>query len=428
MLSLEYRLRRRPRGVRFFTTVAVLALLLVNVTAFAQWPQWGGPKRDFKAPSKKLARKWPSQGPRALWTYEEGRPGISSILVHREIVYFMCRFDDWEEALMGLNEKTGVDEITMMFRAPVPEPQRKAVSTSPRSTPIVIGDYVYVMSFTGKLVCYNQPLNNYEWTQNLLLDFNGTALEHGYTSSLIGYQDRVIIQLGGLRVGFIAIEGPDEKAAWLSPPFENSYASPIIVDVDGEDQLIGMAADKVVAVSPEDGRARWTYPHESRGPSHLIAPVWGPDHLLFLPSSREGEECRMLKVTRDGKRTNLEQLWASSDVKLGPGNVIRVGDYLYGSGGSNGASYITAVKAATGEVAWRDSGFSLAAMCYADGMLIIRDSDGVVAVATPGPEKLTVHSKFKPLAKSPPSVPVVVGTKLFVRDDAVVRAFDLARK
>ena len=135
----------------------------------------------------------------------------------------------------------------------------------------------------------------------------------------------------------------------------------------------------------------------------------------------------MLKVVRDGKRTRVEQVWASSDVHLGPGNVIRVGDYLYGSGGSEGASYITAVKAATGEVAWRDSSFSPAAMTYADGKLIIRDSNGMVALTVPRAEKLAVHSRFKLLDKCPPSVPVVVGTKLFVRDDVVVRAFDLAK-
>ena len=135
----------------------------------------------------------------------------------------------------------------------------------------------------------------------------------------------------------------------------------------------------------------------------------------------------MLRLAQEGKRTRIKQVWASSDVPLGPGNVIRVGDYLYGSGGSDGAWYITAVKAATGEIAWRDSGFSLAAMTYADGKLIIRDSEGMVALATPTPEKLVVHSKIKLLDKSPPSVPAVVGTTLYVRDNHVVRAFDLAR-
>ena len=425
-MSSLYRLHNRKSSVCFATKLGVLASLVVSVPASGQWPQWGGPNRDFKAPAKKLARGWPAQGPRELWTFEDGRRGISSVLVHEGVVYAMCRYDDWEEALLGLVEKTGQSKFTLMFRAPVPDAQRAAVSTSPRSTPVIVGDYLYIMSLTGKLVCYSRANNKYEWAKNVRLDFNGTALRHGYTSSPIGYEDRVIIQLGGERVGFIAIEGGDQAVVWKSSPFENSYASPIIVKVHGEDQLIGMAADKVVAVSPKDGRVRWTFPHPCTGPSHLTTPVWGPDNLLFLPASRGGEESRMLKLIQEGKRTKIEQVWASSDVALGPGNVIRVGDYLYGSGGSDGAWYITAVKATTGEIAWRDGGFSLAAMTYADGKLIIRDSDGMVALTIPTPEKLTVYSKIKLLDKSPPSVPAVVGTTLYVRDDRVVRAFDLA--
>ena len=149
---------------------------------------------------------------------------------------------------------------------------------------------------------------------------------------------------------------------------------------------------------------------------------------MFLPASGEGGECRMLKLSREGKKTNVEQVWASADVHLGPGNVIRVGDYLYGSGGSDGAWHITAVKAATGEIAWRKAGFSWAAMTYAGGKLIIRDADGMVAIATPTPDDLTVHSKVKLLEKSPPSVPALVDTTLFVRDDSVVKAYDLKKK
>lgn len=136
----------------------------------------------------------------------------------------------------------------------------------------------------------------------------------------------------------------------------------------------------------------------------------------------------MLRLTREGKKTNVEQVWASTDVHLGPGNVIRVGDYLYGSGGSDGAWHITAVKAATGEVAWREPGFSWAALTYAGDKLIIRDADGMVAIATPTPNGLMVHSKVKLLEKSPPSVPALADTTLFVRDDSTVKAFDLKKK
>src|SRR5947208_1566586 len=46
----------------------------------AQWPQWGGPNRDFKVDSPPLADTWPTDGPRKLWTRPLGE-GFSGIVL-----------------------------------------------------------------------------------------------------------------------------------------------------------------------------------------------------------------------------------------------------------------------------------------------------------------------------------------------------------
>ena len=54
------------------------------------WPQWGGPTRDFKAPSGKLASAWPAAGPKALWSRDLG-DGYSAIVTDGDALYTMYR-------------------------------------------------------------------------------------------------------------------------------------------------------------------------------------------------------------------------------------------------------------------------------------------------------------------------------------------------
>ena len=49
----------------------LLTALLLSATAQAgslEWPQLGGPHRDFTSDAKGLANSWPSSGPKKLWS------------------------------------------------------------------------------------------------------------------------------------------------------------------------------------------------------------------------------------------------------------------------------------------------------------------------------------------------------------------------
>jgi hypothetical protein len=56
---------------------------------------------------------------------------------------------------------------------------------------------------------------------------------------------------------------------------------------------------------------------------------------------------------------------------------------------------------------------------------VILDEDGTLALATPSPRGLTVHAKASVLANKAWTVPTLVGTTLYVRDRARIRALEL---
>src|SRR5437867_3832855 len=86
--------------------LAPLLIALGFVAARAQeWPQWGGPHRNFYADSAGLAASWPEGGPRQLWRRELGF-GHSSIVVDGDRLYTMYR-NDSKEVVIALDPNNG---------------------------------------------------------------------------------------------------------------------------------------------------------------------------------------------------------------------------------------------------------------------------------------------------------------------------------
>jgi hypothetical protein len=54
------------------------------------WPQWGGPTRNFMSDSKGLASSWPAGGPKKIWSRALGE-GHSSIVVEDGRLYTLYR-------------------------------------------------------------------------------------------------------------------------------------------------------------------------------------------------------------------------------------------------------------------------------------------------------------------------------------------------
>ncbi len=49
-------------------TALLLAAALATTSSASEWPQFGGPNRNFTSPAKGLAADWPAAGPKVLWS------------------------------------------------------------------------------------------------------------------------------------------------------------------------------------------------------------------------------------------------------------------------------------------------------------------------------------------------------------------------
>jgi outer membrane protein assembly factor BamB len=294
----------------------------------------------------------------------------------------------------------------------------------PHATPLVTGSYVFTAGVTGKLHCLNKQTGKLVWSRDLFKEFNGTVRPNGYSSSPLAYKNTVIVTAGGPGSALMAFNQKDGAVVWRKHDFKNSTSSPILINVDGQDQIVAFMFGEIVGVEPNSGALLWSHPHPTEYGLNTSTPVWGEDNLLFI-SSAYGGGSRALKLTRGGDKTTVEQVWAHGLMRVHFGNCVRVGDLVFGSSGDFGPAPFTAVNVKTGKVAWRDRSVGRASFLYADGRFIVLDEDGRLALATPTPEGLTVHCKTELLQGVAWTAPTLVGTKLYVRNRKTILALEL---
>jgi outer membrane protein assembly factor BamB len=233
----------------------------------------------------------------------------------------------------------------------------------------------------------------------------------------------VIATVGGENSGLVAFNQQDGSVKWKAADFKNSHASPRIVEIAGEQQILVFMARELIGVNPDSGELRWSYPHRNQWGHNISNPAVLGGDTIFLSSPQAG--ARGLRVIRDGESIEADEIWSTRKVQFYHGSSVRNGEWVYGSSGTMGPAFLVAVNIRTGEVGWRERGFARANCVEADGRLVILDEDGMLYLASATPEKLVVQSRTQLLGKVSWTVPTIVGKTLYARDNERIVAVDL---
>jgi len=398
-----------------------------------QWVQWGGPNRNFKAESKGLAMSWPSSGPRQIWSRDLGE-GHSSIIVDGSRLYTMYRpagllskiKRSEEEVVVAIDANTGKTIWEQRYPAPTAGLDFE-YGAGPHATPLVAGNRIYTSGTNKQIHALDKQTGKVIWFHDLVKEFNAKPSGRGYTCSPIAYKNTVIVTAGGSEQSVMAFNQQDGKVAWKNQSFALAPASPILINLDGQDQLVVFGGDEVIGLDPNNGGLLWSHPHKTEWGLNISTPVWGDDKLLFI-SSAYNSGSRLLQLAKTGDKTTVKELWFTNKMRVHIGTVIRIADHVYGSSGDFGPAFINAVDLKTGKVAWQERGFARATFLYADGKFILLDEDGTLALATMTPTGMNVHAKAEVLSSIAWTVPTLVGTRLYLRDRKTMMALELGGK
>lgn len=410
-----------PLGVIALATVADARQLAPAPRPEDGWLRWGGPRGDFTSAVTGLASSWPAGGPHELWRRRLGE-GDAAIVVDGGRLFTMYR-QRGREVVVALS----TDDGSTLWE----HPYDVAVGgydvdngAGPHASPLVVGNRLFTVGFVGDLYAFDKRTGEVLWSINLWRDLRGTVRPRGYSSSPIEYGGAIILPVGGRGQAVVGFDPADGSQLWRGGDFDNAQATPLIIDVDGQQQLVAFMVDYVAGLDPDNGELLWRHPHNTDYGLNISTPVWGDDNLLFVSSAYSGGS-RALRLTLHDGITRVQEQWHTNRLRLHFSNAIRRGDVLYGANGDFGPSFLTAIDMRDGRILWRDRSFTKASLLYADGKLILMDEDGVLGLAVPEGDGLRVLARAEVFGSRAWTVPALVGTHLYARDLREIAAFDL---
>jgi outer membrane protein assembly factor BamB len=399
--------------VRILQKCLLFGALLIALPITAEdWPQFRGPGGEGHSSEKNLPYQW-SESQNILWKSRIPGRGWSSPVVSGGRVWLTTAIDQRgtsSRRLLAFDVATGKETVNVeVFSVRALVKNEKNSLASP--TPIVENDRVYVhfgadgtaaVATDGKIL----------WKLRLPYDSM-----HGNGGSPTLYRDLLIVSCDGADEAYvIALDKNTGKTRWKTPrrePYDQSYTTPLVIQVDGKDQVVSIGAYRAAAYEPTTGKEIWRVSYGD-GFSNVPRPVFGHG-LVFIGTGFQEPSMLAVRPTGTGDVTRTHVAYTiERGAPFTPSPLI-VGDEFYMVSDIGVASCL---DVRTGKVHWqqRVSGNYSASPVFADGRIYFLSEEGVTTVVAPGKEfqRLAVNTLD---GTTFASIAVSQGT-LFIRSDS----------
>lgn len=411
-----------------YTILSFISLLfLISCTSEKQnWTHFRGSNMDGHANVELAPLSW-SDTENIVWKVPVNGLGYSSPVVYGNQIWLTSATEDGTEFYtycFDFESGKLLDEKKLFTSD---EPQHiHATNSYATPTPCIEDGFVYVHYGTFGTACINT--NNFEvvWKRN---DMPCDHMQ-GPASSPILYKNKLIVHLEGTEDPYvIALDKKTGKTIWksvrpaeiydsLEPVFRKSFHTPIVINVNGKDQLISNSSFMCFAHDIETGEVIWTI--EYGFDSTVSQPLYY-DGLVYVNSGWIFEDNKpfytkqfAVDPTGTGDVTKTHVKWMYDDeVPQIPTPVI-VDGYMYMVHDRGMASCL---DAKTGEVIWKEKlkGNFNASPIYAAGNIYFMNVKGFCTIIKPGNTfKKIAENDIKETVKA---MPVFIGNNMILRSD-----------
>ena len=384
---------------RILTTLlfSLMAAALPMPLAAGDWPQFRGPTGQGTSDAKNVPVEWGARKNVAWQVAVPGRGWSSPVLAGGRI--YLTTSTTLPGGRVSLRAICfDAESGRILWNVEALRPDAAAVramhpKNSPASsTPIITRDRLYV--HFGHLGTAALDLSgNVMWRQTGLT----YPPVHGNGGSPILVGNAMIFNCDGGRNPFIAaLDATTGQIKWTTPrntrarsPF--SFSTPLLIQVQDNEQVISPASGFVGAYDPADGRLLW-WVNYGEGYSVVPRPVFA-DGLLFLSSGFDAPVVYAIRPDgASGDATSTHVAWTRRKAAPNTPSMLVLGDELYTISDSGIA---TCADAKTGRVIWThrlDGGFS-ASPVAAEGRVYFQNEEGTGFVIQAG-------RTFRPLAEN----------------------------
>lgn len=399
--------------------------ITITVSNAADYPQWRGVNRDGLSQEKGLLKSWPEGGPNLLWSVNLVGTGFSSPSIAEGVIYITGTKDN-KEFLSALDLKGNIKWTTEYGNAYTDS------YPDARSTPTVDGNYIYVISGKGEIVCFDLS-GKIIWSVDGLKKFEGKYGSWGIAESPLIVDDKVIYTPCGQKTTMVALNKKTGETVWMTESLndKSGYVAPIVAKIGNKKQIITVTGGYVIGVNAENGHIDWKVSNKdisSPKDINCVSPVFHNGSVFV--TSGYNDAGALIKISNDGMQATVT--WVNPDLDVHHGGVVLVDGYIYGANWiNNGQGNWVCLEWNSGktmyETKWRNKG----SIISADGMLYCYEEEGGnLALVKASPEGFNVISSFKITQGGGPhwAHPVISNGVLYIRHGDVLMAYDIKTK
>lgn len=219
------------------------------------WPGFRGPDRaNVSAESVPLARSWPAQGPRVLWSANLGE-GYAAPAVHKGRVYVL----DYDQPAQADSLRCfALADGAEIWRCTYPQAVKRNHGMS-RTVPAANDRYVVSLGPKCHVLCADALTGAVKWEKDLTGEF-GTVVPDWYAGQcpLID-GGRVILATGGSAL-LVAFDLATGKVAWRSPNprgWQMTHSSIMPISFAGKRIYVYCGSGGVAGIDANDGATLW---------------------------------------------------------------------------------------------------------------------------------------------------------------------------
>ncbi len=340
-----------------FILTSLTGLFIASVSSAGEyaWPEFRGPGKQGHALVKGVPIEW-SENDNIAWKVKTLSKGWSSPVVAEKAIIlsgsreengrlglFVSSYDLASGSLNWSNEIFRPDTATVK--------RRHTKNSHASSTPILHSGKIYAHFGHFGTAALDLESGKVLWRR--VIPYNPV---HGNGGSPALIDGLLVFSVDGAEdPALYALDAKSGVTAWRTPRQSSakkkfSFATPLVVDVDGQNQIISPGSGMVGAYSPADGQLIWQVRY-GEGYSVIPRPVRHAG-LVFLGSGYDRPKAMAIRLSKQsGDLTDTHIAWEIKRSAPHTPSMIVVGDGLYfiSDGG-----ILSCVDPVSGKVYWSE--------------------------------------------------------------------------
>jgi outer membrane protein assembly factor BamB len=376
------------------------------------WPRFRGPTGMGIAKFTNVPTTWDGpSGKNVLWKTHVPLEGNSSPVVWNDRIFLTGATDQRRQvfcfdATGKLLWQTDMPSTPAAAAKP-PEVMGDTGFASP--TPVTDGQRVYAMFAIGDVAAFDFS-GKLVWVRSLGIPKNS----YGHATSLAMVRNLLLIQFDQAtakegKSRLLALDAATGNTVWETPrPVPNSWATPIVIEWQGQEQILTAGDPWAIAYQPADGKEIWRA--KCLGQDVAASPVF-VDGVAYIGNANA--KMAALRVDGRGDVTESHTLWIAEDGLPDTCSPLATAQYvlLLASSGT-----LTCYEAKTGKKWWEhdfDSGFKASPTLVGKNVYLLGE-EGKTWIVEPTPTECKIVAEAN-LGEHCAASPAFLDGRIYIR-------------